>query len=146
LGHLAVSLMSAGLFAMAFIVSQEPHIGAVDKKHGVNYFAVPFGRIEFCFGEESVHTVLLDLGPEEGEASTDEVVPANCLWGGEESKVRRRECGELGHWEVASRMWVSRGSVRCDSDWMRAVLRKDDCHRLRDGAWHWKRWTLLSEE
>jgi hypothetical protein len=29
---------------------------------------------------------------------------------------------------------------------MRAVLRKDDCHRLRDGAWHWKRWTLLSEE
>jgi hypothetical protein len=40
---------------MAFVVSQEPQVMAVNK-HGVNYFPVPFGRIKFCFGEDSVHS------------------------------------------------------------------------------------------
>jgi hypothetical protein len=84
---------------MRGIVLQKPQVVAVNK-HGINDLAVPFGRVEFGSGEDSVHVVLLKFRPKEGEASADEVVPTDGFLGGEEAVVLRRECGELGHGEV----------------------------------------------
>jgi hypothetical protein len=104
--HLAVAF-ERGFLAVAFIVTQETEVVAVDE-HGVDDSLVPFGRVEFGFGVDAVSVVLLELGPKKGETSADQVVPADGFLGSKELVILQREGWKFGYGEV--------GCVKIGSD------------------------------
>lgn len=64
-------------------------------QHRIDDFAVPFGGVELGFRENSVHVVLLEIGPLGGQTAAYEVTPANGFLGANKDGITFRQRREF---------------------------------------------------